>query len=706
MTRTRSPLRAIPAVLGIMALVLAALVASPLTRAQAATGTGHAAAKPRPAATAASSSLDVFVGYADNLRADPANFPTPWDGSPGVIFAGCHGGCSFDGGAVRFVNNSPAPVTLDSVRVRLSTCVFDLWPHGTVLPPGQQFIIAQTAGGASSGCDNTSGLFDTSDIGPNGASWSGNCGQSGVVPEVDASINGTAQVFTDTGKVINTGGVDLASCPAGTNESTQWTSVGSLPCPGATLVLAPPTQTLPIGSTATVKATLANTCGTGLQGAAISFAATSGPDAGLKGTATTDSDGVATFSYSGSTVGTDTLTAGTANPAGTITSNDVAVVWQKRQAHLAVSAGSTTGDFDDPATVSAALSDSGGPLAGRSVTFALNGAETCTATTDAAGIASCSLTPAEAAGTYPLTASFAGDATDTAASASAGFTVTLEETTLAYTGPTRAANGEPLTLSGVLKEDGDTPIATRTVTFTLGSGASAQVCSGVTDTAGNVSCTLANVDQPSPTTSVPVTAVFAGDSYYRPATATATLRFTYLTGRAYGLAAGGLVTVSPTPDTGPVSTATAGTHAPPCVATLSGLISAHTLCASVVTALDPATSTATASVQDATVGIVGIPVIKVGLVQASSQTRCTGSTGAVTVTSITVGGVAVNLNIHPAPNTVISVLGVTLVLNEQLPVAGADQGLEVNAVHIKASPLGLGLLDVKIGSATSDIHNC
>ena len=42
------------------------------------------------------------------------------------------------------------------------------------------------------------------------------------------------------------------------------------------------------------------------------------------------------------------------------------------------------------------------------------------------------------------------------------------------------------------------------------------------------------------------------------------------------------------------------------------------------------------------------------------------------------------------------------ILNEQIPVPGADKGLTVNAVHIKA----LGLLDVVIASATSDIHNC
>jgi hypothetical protein len=62
----------------------------------------------------------------------------------------------------------------------------------------------------------------------------------------------------------------------------------------------------------------------------------------------------------------------------------------------------------------------------------------------------------------------------------------------------------------------------------------------------------------------------------------------------------------------------------------------------------------------------------------------------------------VNVNLHPGANTTVNVLGVTIILNEQTGVPGADQGLTVNAVHVKA----LGLLDVVIGSSTSDIHNC
>lgn len=657
------------------------------------------AAVPRPAADPAN--VQVFVGYADTLRANPDHFPTPWSGSPNVIFAGCTVNCTFDAGAARLVNNTSLPVTIDSVVVKLSTCAFDMWPHGTVLNPGQQFIVTQTASGAASGCDNSAGFFDTSDIGPNGTVQSG-CTQDGVIPEVDVTIDGVLNTFTDSGQVLNTGGIDLAACPSGTNESEQWTSIGSAPCPGATLSLAPPSQTVPVGSQATVTATLQNSCGTGLQGAPIDFAVPSGPNSGTTGTVTTDANGQATFTYTGTVPGTDTVVASTTNPAGTITSNTVNVVWQKEAAQLAITGGATTSDFNDAATVAGVLSDAHGPLSGRTVTFTLNGSETCTGTTNASGAASCALTPGEPAGSYPLTASFAGDATHNGASATATFTVTHEETTLTYTGPAKAANGTPLTLSGVLREDGTAPIDGRTVTFTIGSGASAQSCTGTTDATGSASCTIASVNQAAGATSIPVAAVFAGDPFYLATSASATLKFLFMTGRAYGLSSSGLVGITPTPDTGQVATSVATTVAPPCLASISGLIIAHTLCANVTTSVNPGASAATASVQDASIGVLGVPAIKIGLVQSASNTTCAGSTGSVTVASISVAGVPLNIALHPAPNTTINVAGITLVLNEQIPVAGADQGLTVNAVHVKA----LGLLDVVLASSTSDIHNC
>src|SRR5689334_2090777 len=86
---------------------------------------GTVAAPAAVSAQPSAASLDVFVGYADNLRANPQNFPTPWDGAPDVIFAGCHVNCTFDAGAARFVNNSGVALTVDFVHIRLSTCTFD-----------------------------------------------------------------------------------------------------------------------------------------------------------------------------------------------------------------------------------------------------------------------------------------------------------------------------------------------------------------------------------------------------------------------------------------------------------------------------------------------------------------------------------------------------------------------------------------------------
>jgi hypothetical protein len=189
---------------------------------------------------------------------------------------------------------------------------------------------------------------------------------------------------------------------------------------------------------------------------------------------------------------------------------------------------SATGDFADATTVSGTLTDSlsSAPISGELVTLSLNSLETCNATTDATGTASCSVTPSEAAATYPLTGSFTGDSSKPLqllpAGGSSTFAVTLEETALTYTGPTIANNGQPLALSGVLTTDDPAlgaPVAGRTVVFNLGSGSSLQSCVATTDPTGTAACTIASVNQtPGP---VPVTDTFPGDAYYQTASASA-----------------------------------------------------------------------------------------------------------------------------------------------------------------------------------------
>jgi hypothetical protein len=137
--------------------------------------------------------------------------------------------------------------------------------------------------------------------------------------------------------------------------------------------------------------------------------------------------------------------------------------------------GSGSGDYNDATTVSGTLTDNAGnPVAGETLSFSLNGSESCSGTTNAQGVATCQVTPGEAAGPYPLTASFAGDATHSGSNKMGTFTVTKEETSLSLDAPTVVHNGQATTLSGTLREDGLTPIANRSVSFTLGSGSSAQ----------------------------------------------------------------------------------------------------------------------------------------------------------------------------------------------------------------------------------------
>jgi hypothetical protein len=195
--------------------------------------------------------------------------------------------------------------------------------------------------------------------------------------------------------------------------------------------------------------------------------------------------------------------------------------------------GDTTADYHDFATLRAVLTDPATslPVPGATVTFTL-GSQTCAATTDLTGRATCVLTLDQVPGSYTVTANYGGNGLLLPSSASSPFTITREQTTLTYTGDTLIANGTTAHLAGVLKEDGAFPIAGRTVTFTLGSGGSAQSCSGVTGASGTASCDIGLVAQPlGPGTA---SAEFAGDAFYLPSSDTkATLVFAFLARGAF-----------------------------------------------------------------------------------------------------------------------------------------------------------------------------
>ena len=197
--------------------------------------------------------------------------------------------------------------------------------------------------------------------------------------------------------------------------------------------------------------------------------------------------------------------------------------------------GATTSDYHDVATLSATLTNTfaGLPVVGATLTFQLD-THTCTAVTDAAGKASCTVTPDEPAGDVPLTVSYAGDDQLAAATFSGSFTVTKEETTLTYTGATVIADQGSAAMSAILKEDGIVAISGRPVHFTLGSGPTAQTCDGVTGLSGTAGCTISPVSQPLGPGAI--AAQFTGDAFYLPSAASAqSIVFAFLPSGAFVL---------------------------------------------------------------------------------------------------------------------------------------------------------------------------
>ncbi|MES5824303.1 choice-of-anchor P family protein [Streptomyces sp. RG80] len=280
-----------------------------------------------------------------------------------------------------------------------------------------------------------------------------------------------------------------------------------------------------------------------------------------------------------------------------------------------------------------------------------------------------------------------------------------KDTALAYTGPATVSNGSPAALSATLTEkDGGAPVPDREVTLTLGPTDHLQTCTAKTAADGKATCTIDKVAQPlTATATVPLKATFAGDEAYKPSEASAELKLQYVTGRAYGLSAQIPVLVlpigiAPTPDTGVVRAADAKTVAPACAAPINLLVlSADILCAKVETKIGPSSSTATATVEDARIGLPGLPVVALSGVTATSTSSCTAATGSTDL-SLTVAGTPVEIG--DVPNYTVD-LGpaAKLVLNEQIRTA---TGLTVNAAHLTAA----GGVDVVIASSASDAYNC
>lgn len=88
---------------------------------------------------------------------------------------------------------------------------------------------------------------------------------------------------------------------------------------------------------------------------------------------------------------------------------------------------------------------------------------------------------------------------------------------------------------------------------------------------------------------------------------------------------------------------------------------------------------------------------------ARSTSTCAGGDSATGTTDLRLRIAGELVDVGGEVNAEIQLAGAAkLIVNEQVPVEGAEHGLTVNAVHL-VSP---GVADVVIASATSDVHNC
>ncbi len=321
--------------------------------------------------------INVSVGYADSARGNP-DLPVPWKGSPHTTFIGDSG--SYDSGAIKLDNTTSTPISVTGVTVVFpnhnlynGNLPFNLWGSFEV-PANSSVILAETNG------QN----FDVSDYGIPGVSCSTMAGPDNNPPQILLKVSdAVTATLLDTGHVLDTGGLDSVNCPRG-NESLQWRAIstGGATVSGGNLSLEPISSTVSTSTTTTLTARLKDAAGVlPLFNAPVDFNVTSGPNTGQNAHALTDPNGVATFSYSSTMTGTDTVVASVTNiNNGTFYSDPAAVTWAAlppaADGSLTLDpTGSVTATINglQPFTVTA-LDGSGVALPNLSVTLVISGA--------------------------------------------------------------------------------------------------------------------------------------------------------------------------------------------------------------------------------------------------------------------------------------------------------------------------------------------
>jgi hypothetical protein len=173
--------------------------------------------------------------------------------------------------------------------------------------------------------------------------------------------------------------------------------------------------------------------------------------------------------------------------------------------------GPTSADYNDQTNVSARLTDPADntPIVGQTVSFDLGFGDSCIGTTNASGIATCPITPAQVPGPTLLSVGFDGGGGNyNAAGLVQPFTLNKDDTAVFFKPLTTGHYHDATSVTAQLEDaDDGSAIAGETIKFTLADG---DTCSGTTDATGTATCPLT----PTQSGTQNLTASFAGDIYH------------------------------------------------------------------------------------------------------------------------------------------------------------------------------------------------
>lgn len=271
------------------------------------------------------------------------------------------------------------------------------------------------------------------------------------------------------------------------------------------------------GSSGTFSVSLTNSSGGGIPDENVTLKSANGNT--LSGSSvTTDASGHATFTLTGKTAGADTVTAAALNLSAT-----QAVNVSGQSFNITVPAANATININTPQTVTVVWTNNGAPQAGQTVTFNTTrgqfsgGGAAATATTDASGTATASLSSATA-GPVVITASATGVSTQ----ASAEFVATTPASIDVQASPASIQTNGQSTITAIVWDANNNLVQGQTVDFQLTdkTGGTISVASAVTDSQGRAQTVYTGTSTPSASNGVTVTATVQGTAITGNATLT------------------------------------------------------------------------------------------------------------------------------------------------------------------------------------------